>query len=59
MRNHERMDVYDPFVGSGTTLVAAHKLDGRRVVAVEIDPHYVAVCLERMAALGVEPVLER
>jgi len=53
IRNHKG-DVYDPFVGSGTTLVAAHNL-GRTCYAMEIDPAYVAVCLERMAQLGYEP----
>jgi DNA modification methylase len=38
--------VYDPFVGSGTTLIAAETL-GRRCYAMEIDPRYVQVALER------------
>src|SRR5215472_15350782 len=48
--------VYDPFCGSGTTLVAAHQLHrvGR---AVEIDPGYVAVTLERLSQLGLAPQL--
>jgi len=46
--------VYDPFVGSGTTLVAAHN-EGRTCYAMEIDPAYVAVCIERMAQLGYDP----
>jgi DNA modification methylase len=48
--------VYDPFCGSGTTLVACEQL-GRRGYAVEIDPGYVAVALERLAAMGLHPVL--
>jgi DNA modification methylase len=40
--------VYEPFSGSGTTLVACENL-GRRCRAVEISPAYVAVALERMA----------
>jgi DNA modification methylase len=47
IRNHSG-DVYDPFVGSGTTLVAAENLN-RKCYAIEISPAYVAVCLERMA----------
>lgn len=54
IRNHKG-DVYDPFVGSGTTLVAAHN-EGRTCYAMEIDPAYVAVCIERMAQLGYEPI---
>lgn len=46
IRNHSG-DVYDPFVGSGTTLVAAENLN-RKCYAIEISPAYVAVCLERM-----------
>lgn len=46
IRNHLG-DVYDPFVGSGTTLVAAENLN-RKCYAIEISPAYVAVCLERM-----------
>jgi DNA modification methylase len=48
--------VYDPFCGSGTTLVACEQL-GRRGYAVEIDPGYVAVALERLAAMGLRPML--
>lgn len=46
--NHLRRGeaVYDPFLGSGTTLVAAERL-GRRCYAMEIDPRYVQVAIER------------
>lgn len=44
----------EPFAGSGTTLVAAQQL-GRRCAAVELDPKYAAVCLERLSALGLLP----
>lgn len=40
--------IYDPFCGSGTTLLACENL-GRRGRAVEISPAYVAVALERMS----------
>tara|TARA_R110000868_G_scaffold276460_1_gene536126 strand:- start:318 stop:1466 length:1149 start_codon:yes stop_codon:yes gene_type:complete len=46
--------VVDLFAGSGTTLVAAHN-ESRTCYAMEIDPAYVAVCLERMSLLGYEP----
>jgi DNA modification methylase len=45
IRNHAG-DVYDPFAGSGTTLIAAERL-GRRCCAMEIEPRYVQVALER------------
>ena len=38
--------VYDPFSGSGTTIIAAEQL-GRRCYAMEIDPRYVAVAIKR------------
>lgn len=39
--------IYDPFSGSGTTLVACENL-GRRGRAIEISPAYCAVTLQRM-----------
>ena len=50
IRNH-RGDVYDPFVGSGTTIIAAEQL-GRRCYAMEIDPRYVQVAIERWQAFA-------
>ena len=49
--NHLRAGeaLYDPFAGSGTTLIAAERL-GRRCYAMEIDPRYVQVAIERWAA---------
>jgi DNA modification methylase len=38
--------VYDPFVGSGTTIIAA-EMTGRACHAIEIDPVYVDVAIER------------
>ena len=46
----------DWFLGSGSTMVAAHQL-GRRCYGMEIEPKYCAVVLERMSALGLEPKL--
>jgi DNA modification methylase len=45
---------YEPFSGSGTTLAAAEQT-GRLVSAIELAPKYVAVALERMAAMGLSP----
>jgi DNA modification methylase len=47
---------YEPFAGSGSQLVAAQQL-GRRCFATEKAPQFVAVTLERMAALGLKPEL--
>lgn len=46
--------VFEPFSGSGTTLVASEGA-GRLCRAIEKDPKYVAVALERMASLGLKP----
>jgi DNA modification methylase len=39
-------NVFDPFLGSGTTLIACENL-GRKCRAIEIAPEYVAVAIER------------
>ena len=48
IRNHEG-EVYDPFVGSGTTLIAAER-QGRICYAMEIEPRYVDIAVARWAA---------
>jgi DNA modification methylase len=48
LRNHAG-DVYEPFAGSGTTLIAAER-QSRRCYAMEVDPAYVQVCIERWEA---------
>jgi DNA modification methylase len=44
----EEDSIYEPFAGSGTTLVACENLQ-RKCRAIEISPNYCAVILERMA----------
>jgi DNA modification methylase len=57
IRNHNSEYVYEPFSGSGTTLIACEQL-GRKCRAIEIHPPYVAVALQRWAdATGKTPVL--
>jgi DNA modification methylase len=46
IRNHKFDVVYDPFLGSGTTLIACERLS-RKCRAVEISPAYVAVAIQR------------
>ena len=41
--------MYDPFVGSGTAIIAAEKL-GRWCLALEIDPQYVQAAIFRWEA---------
>ena len=58
IRNHESEEVYDPFVGSGTTIVAAERL-GRHAFALEIEPAYVDVSVRRWEkATSKQAVLE-
>jgi DNA modification methylase len=49
--NHTVPDdaVYDPFVGSGTAIIAAQKL-GRTAYAMDLDPRYVQATITRWEA---------
>jgi DNA modification methylase len=50
--------VYDPFLGSGTTLAAA-ELTGRVCCGIELDPKYVDVVVGRWEGLtGKKATLE-
>jgi len=55
IRNHEG-DVYDPFLGSGTTLIAAEQT-GRTCYGMEIEPKYVDVIRQRYADFVDDPSL--
>lgn len=49
--------ILDPFIGAGTTLIAAHR-GKRRGYGIEIDPAYVDCTLKRLAQeTGIEPRL--
>ena len=43
--------VLDPFLGSGTTLVASY-LNNRKGVGIDIDPHYCQIALDRLEKEG-------
>lgn len=47
MFTKEGMTVLDPFVGSGTTLVAANNLN-RRSIGIDINPEYMKLANERV-----------
>jgi DNA modification methylase len=46
IRNHDAPEVYDPFVGSGTTIVAAERA-GRRCFAMDVDPRWCDTAVGR------------
>ena len=61
IRNHScsRDGVYEPFSGSGTTLIACEQLS-TPCFAMELSPQYVAVALQRFKdATGKDPTLSR
>jgi DNA modification methylase len=59
VNNSERGDlIYEPFCGSGTTLIAAETV-GRVCCAMELDPAYCDVIVQRWQAFtGKGAVLE-
>ena len=56
IRLHGKPDavVLDPFVGTGTTLLAA-RMEGARGIGIELDPAYLEIARERLAELAVFP----
>lgn len=48
--------ILDPFLGSGTTLIAAHQT-GRRGYGMELDPHYVDTIIRRWENLTGEQAI--
>ena len=50
--------VYDPFIGSGTSIIAAEMIH-RKCIGIEIDPAYVDVAVQRWQTYtGQEATLE-
>jgi DNA modification methylase len=46
MRNHDAALIFDPFLGSGSTLIAAH-LQERSCFGVDLEPRYVDIAVQR------------
>lgn len=50
--------IFDPFGGSGSTLIAAHQT-GRTAYLMELDPHYCdVICKRFQQATGITPIAE-
>ena len=50
--------VYDPFLGSGTTVIAA-ETEGRRCLGIELNPEYVDIIVQRWQEFtGLQATLE-
>lgn len=54
----ENAIILDAFMGSGTTMVAAHQLN-RVAIGCEIEPHYCQVIIDRMKKLDPEIEIEK
>jgi len=48
--NNDKKNVYDAFLGSGSTMIAAHQLN-RKCYGMELDPKYCDVIVKRMLSL--------
>lgn len=57
-KNHTKENdiVIEPFVGSGSQICAS-EINNRICYGMEIEPKYVAVTLERLSGMGLEPRL--
>lgn len=50
--------VYDPFLGSGTTLVAC-ELTGRTCIAIDVEPKYVDMAVARWMKISGKPAVNQ
>ena len=50
--------IYEPFMGSGTTMVASHQLK-RKCYGMELDPKYCQVIVDRMKKLDSTLIIKK
>jgi len=58
IENFTESSILDMFIGSGTTMVSAHKLN-RKCYGMELDPKYCQVIIERMRKLDPNLVIKK
>lgn len=56
--NPDKKNIYDAFLGSGSTMVASHQI-GRKCFGLELDPKYCQVIVDRMAKLDPSLTIKR
>ena len=56
--NLDKLNIYDAFLGSGSTMVAAHQLK-RKCYGIELDPKYCQVIVDRMKKLDPSLVIKK
>jgi len=56
--NQDKKNIYDAFLGSGSTMVASHQLK-RKCYGMELDPKYCQVIIDRMRKLDPDLIIKK